>query len=208
MSPIIFVAPLLGFTASLAVWVVHRCWSRLRRQPHKSSRFVIVLAVMAFPLVCSGIFVWLPWVTIKSGVDVSADVANKHLVTFKVPSDATHVDFRNAVFSGLVDVADFAIDEKRFLAWASSNGWKVHRFSYDGAGLQWQESVENLPKYASGNAGRVVPVQSILNRTYDWTEIRNGYYFDDYRERRSHDCGLTVMYDLDHSRAYVQQTMF
>lgn len=140
----------------------------------------------------------------SSGKGVTADVANASLMTFKVPLGATDVNFRHEYFSGLIDQADFNVDEKLFHEWSKQNGWAPTRFSMRDDGIHWDVAGDSqLPDQVF-----VTPVALENESRSDDLDVLNGYYFDDYEKDVFDDSGLTVVYDMDRGRAYIQRTTF
>ena len=96
---------------------------------------------------------------------VSVLRANEGLVTLSVPVAATDVNFRHAFFSGMIDVADFAIDEPAFLEWMKQSAREPREFHTDA------DSVVSVRVW-------VTSVKDVGNS--DELEVRNGYrYLDD-----------------------------
>jgi hypothetical protein len=146
------------------------------------------------------LFILLPRAMSSAGKSVSADEANRGLVTFQVPDAATDVNFRHAFFSGVIDEADFAVTEAEFMKWATANGWTPLEFHTDETGIHW-----------AGKAGRelpanvtVTPVSRGPDESVDDLDVLNGYYFDD----SIGDAGLFVVFDRNGKRAYVLRTTY
>ena len=204
MSPVIVFAPFLAFVVSLCIWGMFRVvgrWNRNSRQAPTGGR---AAAILAFPLLTALFFVWLPRGGTFTGTGVTAQIANDRLLSFSVPEAATDVDFRRAYFSGLVDQADFLIEETPFLEWMNEQQWMPAEFHTDEDGIHWKgkdnsEMHEHI---------WVSPVVSALDSRNEDLEVRNGYYFYDDGSQLKDDCGLSVVYDKDRGRAYVWYTAF
>jgi len=127
-----------------------------------------------------------------------------------VPEVAEDVDYRVCPAAGALVVLEFQIEDKDFLAWMASKGWKAHKFVTEGDRNVWQDSDSTLPKFAPKDLPvTVTPVRSYLDGTYQEVEVRQGYYFDNYDPEDDYDdSGDTVVYDLKTGRAYLTRTTY
>jgi hypothetical protein len=204
MSGIVFIAPLLAFLASLAVLALVRVMVGRYGTDRNSKSVGCGVALLVFPIACAFFFVWLPASTTHSGRKVSPQIANDHLLTFKIPPVATNVDYRTSFFAGLTDAADFDIVESEFLKWMARSNRKSISFSAVADRVEWADEIDRFDR----DFPRINPVSAMLEGYSDDVQIKNGYYFDDYDPHMNDDSGLTVIYDSDKQRAYVRRTTF
>ena len=141
-----------------------------------------------------------------SGFGVSVEEANKHLFAFKLPPQATEVNYFHSHFAGSHS-ADFKIDEKSFLAWATENGWKMERFVTEDR-IANKETLPDLPEDASLYTVELFPKTVDIaaksftdSQSKETTEIHNGYFCSTYPP--DSDVGKVIYYDIDTSRAYI-----
>ena len=102
---------------------------------------------------------------------------------------------------GVTILADFNMSEADFLAWMDSRKWKAVEFSFgpNETGIDWTDGAHTYLDMT------VYPVRQYESHTP--LQVKHGYCF--YKSRPDNpDNTVTVIYDLDSGRAYVQHTTY
>lgn len=200
MSSLLFVAPSAGLLVALAVLFLWRLLTSRDSGNRWANTFVSPTLFAIFSVVSLSTFAWLPGLVTRSGLGVLPAVANRHLSSFQVPTEASDVNFRHAIFNAEIDVADFEISKTDFLAWAARNHWKLETIG-GSAGPD---------RNALLHPARVAPVAPRLDGRYEVHEVREGYVMDESMSpgNNQSDSRLAVLYDRQEGRAYVSRTTF
>ena len=195
-----------GFAALVAGLIVRTLTRHSRNRAAYGVIGFFVTGIVVF-----GIFVFSAQSIIdnstKIGFGVSTEEANRDLLSFKLPPEATDVNYRNNIWLGTLDVADFTIDEKSFLAWAKKNGWHMKRFitTEREDELQNESLDDSIPSTLLSSPESVYPTKCFVEEDHDLVDIYNGYHANTYKEENP-DFGESITYDLDNSRAYIIST--
>ncbi|MCH8868855.1 MAG: hypothetical protein IIC85_04035 [Chloroflexi bacterium] len=203
---LVCLAPLLALSICLGARFIIRRVARRKNKEHVAAPIMLGVWVLGFPPLVVGAWALLIYLTTHNGIDTTASEANRYLHAFQLPPNASDVDFRHSEFMPIPDRADFLINENDFLAWAAVNQWNVCRFTYDGEEVHWQEHAGVLPAHAPTDWITVVPIQSVMEQNVRRIDVQEGYYFDTYDHDKFDDSGMTVVYDLINSRAYIHDT--
>ena len=192
---------LSGLTACAVGIVTHFVARRFNKRRGYTLGFLITFFVMITVLFYNAQSILESYTV--SGFGVSAEEANKHLFAFKLPPEATDVNYYHNPFLGTDNVADFKIDEESFLIWAAKNGWKMKQFG-NKERISDEKPLSGDEQGAVYSSGYPVhPVRSYVDEDFDKAvEIHNGYYCCTIPPHS--DMGETICYDLDTSRAYIE----
>lgn len=208
MSGIVITAPILGLLTAAGVWLTARLGAGYFGYDRSKLTIGCVLPLLVFAISTVCCFVWIPAASTHSGVGVSAEVANGHLMTFDLPDEAVNVDFRTCIYDGLTDAAEFDISEDNFLRWMASENRTPERFEIVDDEIVWSNADANVKYGDSPACAFVTPVSSILDgHTTDEVQVKRGYYFDNY-DPLGDDSGLTIVYDISRRRVFMWETTF
>lgn len=206
MSGALAIAPILAGIVCAVTW---RClrWALRNCGYRHVNTLGCLLVFPLFPFVCFGMFFGVIAVTTYQGLSVTPTVANKSLMFIEVPKQATNVDFRNSLFQGITDAADFTLTESIFMEWMNAQDWEPERFSYEG-------SMTIVETDANGNETQmtelmgvsVTPVRSLIDSVRESVVVQNGYEYEHVHGPA--DAVSFVVYDIDTGRVYVQRTTF
>ena len=202
----------LFLVSALAAFLAYLVVSHLTRRSANSRAYSVSGASLTFVVlvaILTANFSNIMGRFTRFGSGVSVEEANKHLFAFKLPPEATDVDyFCNPCLGN--NVADFKIDEESFLAWAAENGWEMERFVTEER-VANQESKPDLPEDASLYTLESFPRTAYVTRSFvdpqseGMVEICNGYFCSTYPP--DSDAGEEIYYDIDSLRAYIHSSL-